>query len=164
VEVTSEVGKGSCFTLLLPWNIQNWQGEALKLADTQLTPLPEEPALPLILMINPDLASTGSLTNYLEAKHYQLQTVADWDGAIAVLKETSPALILVNLQSSRHQQEGVQRLRQLPQGSRIPLLALIAADGDRRQYLTWGIDECLSRPFKLTELATLIEKTLNPSS
>jgi CheY-like chemotaxis protein len=165
VEVTSEVGKGSCFALLLPWDLQEWPEPTSKGPHTAMNSLAAEPHLPLILMINADLASVGSLTNYLEAKHYQLRTVADWDEAIAVLAEVRPALILVNLQSSQNQQaEGVQRLRQLPQGSRIPVLALIAADGDRQRYLTWGIDECLSRPFKLIELTTLIEENLNRSA
>lgn len=164
VEVTSEVGQGSCFTLLLPWGVQDWPEPTLQQPHLSMHSLAAESNLPLILMINADLASVGSLTNYLEAKHYQLRTVADWDGAIAVLEEVRPALILVNLQSSQNQQaEGVRRLRQLPQGSRIPLLALIAADGDRQRYLTWGIDECLSRPFKLIELTTLIEENLNDS-
>ena len=59
----------------------------------------------------------------------------------------------------------IQQIREHPQTQHIPIVALtaLAMVGDREKCLAVGADEYLSKPVKLSKLATTIEQQLQKS-
>jgi PAS domain S-box-containing protein len=102
VELTSEVGVGSCFAINLPFNIgsaaidaqtENLSGQS-QIGQSQT----EELISPLILLAEDNEANIATFTSYLKAKGYRILSATDGQQAINFAKAHHPDLILMDIQ------------------------------------------------------------------
>ena len=190
VELTSELGVGSCFSIELPWvsdsppslkmatedqskaNNQNDQNNQINNLDNQPvipsmipseldSPTPKRSPLILLAEDNEDNISTFS--SYLEAKGYQILLAKNGQEAIDTTKSHQPELILMDIQMPG--MDGLEAIKQIRLDSNfdnIPIIALtaLAMTGDRERCLAAGANEYLSKPVRLKQLAITIEKFL----
>ena len=168
VELTSEVGVGSCFAINLPFNIgspaieekteQDLSGQS-QIGQSQI----EELISPLILLAEDNEANITTFSSYLKAKGYRLLLATDGQQAIAIAKSDRPDLILMDIQMPvMDGLEAIAQIRLDPSLANIPIIALTALtmEGDRERCLASGASDYLAKPIKLRILAQMIQTWL----
>lgn len=171
VEVESEVGKGSRFTIKLPYqgNILGQTNEAEKYIshplDIEADFQPKtENNNQKILLVEDNPANILTIGEYLENHGYQIVIANDGVQAIEKANEIKPDIILMDIQMPvMDGLEAIRRLHADPQFASVPIIALtaLAMPGDREQCLEAGASEYMSKPVSLKELKKVIENFLD---
>jgi len=192
VNLRSQIGEGSCFTVRLPYVCtvsdfhiaQSPEDENIQIVDLsfeqpnhqsnhQSNPsvnvIPAKPTtnFPTILIAEDNEANTISVTSYLEAKGYHCVIAQTGLEAIVLAKVHHPQLILMDIQMP--EMDGITATKQIrnePIVANIPNIALtaLAMTGDRERCLEAGANDYLSKPFQLKYLAQVIEDLIKPKS
>jgi CheY-like chemotaxis protein/anti-sigma regulatory factor (Ser/Thr protein kinase) len=164
VEVESEVGIGSRFTINLPCKQETEaQLRNLEPSDESLTTKLEEPILPkeeqmdrgIILLTEDNPANTITIGEYLESYGYSVVYAHDGLEAIKKAEASRPAVILMDIQMPvMDGLEAIRRLRANPHFAATPIIALtaLAMPGDRERCLEVGATEYFSKPVSLKTL------------
>ncbi|MFZ4729831.1 MAG: response regulator [Pseudanabaena sp.] len=171
VDLTSELGVGSCFTILLPCPpLSNPQTEIgsgnlpVKPSETELSTTSTDIRQDfLILIVDDDEVNCMTVSSYLKAKSYRFLLAKDGKEAIALTKAHKPDLILMDIQMPvMDGLEATQQIRLDPDVADIPIIALtaLAMDGDREQCLAAGANEYVTKPVKLKDLVAMIRNLL----
>ncbi|VXD16213.1 putative Histidine kinase [Planktothrix serta PCC 8927] len=169
VKIDSQLGKGSCFTLTLPWTPLSW-GEYPILTPTEL--LDKSPASrsaskglkrPLILLAEDNSDNIHTLLNYLQAKGFDVEVARNGIEAVQKARDLHPQVILMDI--SMPEMDGLEATRQIradPQLATLPIIALtaLAMQGDREQCLAAGVNEYLPKPVQLRQLIQLIQSLI----
>lgn len=166
VELTSEVGNGSCFTVRLPVLAipGNHPPAADPAAPLEATPPVDRGTTPLILLAEDNDANINTTTAYLTAKGFYLVVAKNGLEAVNLAQTTNPDLILMDIQMPELDGlEAIHQIRQIPALVNVPIIALtaLAMEGDRDRCLAAGADDYLSKPVKLKVLTTRIQQLLS---
>jgi PAS domain S-box-containing protein len=172
VDVESQLGKGSTFTVTLPWS-QNMDNNHKtdpgsnpsknQQLNTESPTVSETPAgqRGTILMAEDKETNVMVVRDYLEYRGYQVVTAYNGVEALAKAEEVLPDAILMDVQMPEMDGlEAIRRLRVNPRFSEIPIIAItaLAMPGDRERCLAAGANEYLSKPISLKMLKEMIEK------
>ena len=169
VTVVSTVGKGSRFTVTLPWDEnKNHENERITLqhrADASETVAEGSiPDAQLILVVDDSRATAEMMLGYLQSRNYLVSAVSSGEEAVALARSGLPALILMDIQMpGMDGLEAIRQIRRLPGAAAgVPIIALtaLAMQGDREQCLAAGADEYLSKPVSMKVLNAQIRKLL----
>ena len=166
VSVESTVGKGSRFTVFLPWSAvaQDEKTPMVIDAGEQATSaqVSEDASAtskrPLILVTEDNEAYALILAEYLQTEGYQVIVAGDGSEAIQCVRDRHPDLILMDIQMpGMDGLEAIHRLRN-EEKLTIPIIALtaLAMPGDRERCLAAGADAYLSKPVNMQYLLTFI--------
>lgn len=170
IQVESEPGKGSKFTLWLPLHNElppaaNYldssevdNGSAA--AETIDGPLHD---LPVILVVDDNEASLMGMRDYLAYNKYNVLSASSGRQALAAASQHTPDLALVDVQMPEMDGlELIQRLRGSEQFAHLPIIAVtaLAMQGDRERCLAAGATDYISKPFTLKDLRRLVEDHL----
>ena len=164
VQVESQPGKGSRFSILLPLRETTEQESHSPAKEEKAPPpLPRPTTCSRILLAEDNEGMIRSIVNYLEAKGYSVTVARNGNEAIARATEELPDIILMDIQMP--QMDGLQAIRHLrnsKQLATIPIIALtaLAMPGDREQILAVGANDYLSKPVRLRTLLQTIEHRL----
>jgi CheY-like chemotaxis protein/anti-sigma regulatory factor (Ser/Thr protein kinase) len=175
VDVESEVGRGSRFTVNLPIGqaimAQQETGEiGGELLATQTGELNNSSARSIdrgkILLAEDNMANILTIGEYLESHGYQIVVAHNGFEALEKAEEIHPNLFLMDIQMPA--MDGLEAIRRLRAGTRFattPIIALtaLAMPGDRERCLDAGANEYMSKPVSLKSLAKTIEMLLNTS-
>ncbi|MBE0669452.1 MAG: response regulator [Anaerolineales bacterium] len=175
VQVESEVGKGSRFTINLHHiekpveQVDESQTVNPYLSDKQTnevdfqfegkSPAPRRK----ILIAEDNETNVITIGENLESHGYEIQVAHDGLEAIAKAQETSPDIILMDIQMPlMNGLEAMRRLRAEPRFASTPIIAItaLAMVGDRERCLEAGATEYLSKPVSLKALRQMIETLL----
>ncbi|GEM_PF-3653033 len=169
VHVESKAGEGSTFTVNLPWMKDGaaYQETREAIVMSPTSRLSEESVAitepqverGTILLAEDNLANILTLTEYLESHDYQVFVAHDGMQAIEKARETSPDIILMDIQMpAMDGLEATQKLRLDPSFTSTPIIALtaLAMPGDRERCLAAGANEYLSKPVSLRNLLKTI--------
>jgi PAS domain S-box-containing protein len=171
VMVESEVGKGSCFTVALPYEVSpsNTIFNAIASMPTSITSSSMEidsdnvPLTPLILLAEDNEANIQTFSSYLTAINYRVIIARNGLEAIAQAKEHLPDIILMDIQMpTMDGLEATKQIRLDPDLVNIPIIAItaLAMEGDREKCLAVGANEYLAKPIKLRQLNSTIQQML----
>ena len=180
VNLRSQIGEGSCFTVRLPYVCmtpdfqisqlsEDDQSQIIDTSFEQSNPLSQsvvdtipamENTLPTILIAEDNEANTISVTSYLQAKGYYCVIAQNGQEAINLARIHHPQLILMDIQMP--EMDGITATKQIrnePILADIPIIALtaLAMTGDREKCLEAGANDYLSKPYQLKYLAKVIE-------
>jgi PAS domain S-box-containing protein len=165
VGVDSQPGKGSRFTIVLPWEPALVTDAELRLRSTGKFRAIKTDAKdrPVILLIEDTKETTMMITDYLEMAGYQVVTAGDAVSGIEKAKLTHPVLILMDIQlPGMDGLKATRRLRADPDFRSVPIIALtaLAMPGDRERCLAAGANDYLTKPVSLKKLSQMIEEFL----
>jgi PAS domain S-box-containing protein len=170
VEVESEVGKGSRFTIKLPYqqNMLGQEKEAEKIASQPINiEFQYQPKATgshqKILLVEDNQTNILTIGEYLENYGYEIIVANDGLQAIEKANEFLPAVILMDVQMPvMDGLEATRRLRSDVRFATTPMIALtaLAMPGDRERCLEAGATEYMSKPVSLKELKKVIENFL----
>ncbi|WP_310429580.1 PAS domain S-box protein [Chamaesiphon sp. VAR_48_metabat_135_sub] len=166
VSISSEVGKGSCFSIMLPQTGLNFLGESLDLHPDEFSRsvIPVAPTAPLILLAEDNEINIHTFSSYLIAKGYRTIVANNGHEAIAMYQSQRPDLILMDVQMP--DLDGIKAIEYIRQQStqiQPPIIALtaLAMPGDREKCLAAGANKYLAKPLKLRELHQNIQECLD---
>lgn len=167
VSLTSELGVGSCFMIDLPYITphpellppsQNNSPNSSIQTNAQIS------RIPMILLVEDSEANIMTISSYLIAKGYEMIIANNGQQALDILQSVQPDLILMDIQMPiMDGLEATQRIRQLPALANTPIIALtaLAMESDIELCLAAGATIYLSKPVKLRELTTTIQRLLS---
>jgi light-regulated signal transduction histidine kinase (bacteriophytochrome)/CheY-like chemotaxis protein len=174
IDVVSNVGEGSCFTVSLPYfPLAEREYQTLQPQTTsqkkQSTPVPSSPPadyLPqqfLILLAEDNQANIDTFSAYLTAQGYELIIAKNGQEAVNLAQQYKPEIILMDIQMPGIDGlEAIQRIRSISELAQVPIIALtaLAMPGDREKCLAAGANEYLAKPVQLKELQATIDQFL----
>ncbi len=163
VSVTSQVDVGSHFTVELPCVDSGINSESQLQSSSHQTATCEEEGSSLILLVDDNEANVMTVSNYFEAKGYQLLIGSNGQEAIELTLSENPDLILMDIQMPGIDGiEAIQEIRRYPNVVDVPIIALTACamEGDRDRCLEAGANEYIAKPIKLKELFAVTQKFL----
>jgi PAS domain S-box-containing protein len=172
VFVTSEPGRGSCFTISLPWQPAP-EAQRLIAGDDDDDQAHDPPARAVappsaspwkILLVEDNEYNILSVEDYLEGSGYRVEVARNGKEALDKIDLLQPDLILMDIQMPvMDGLEATRRLRSNPAYAEVPIIALtaLAMPGDRDSCLEAGASAYIQKPVRLKEMANLIEKLLH---
>jgi len=168
VELTSEVGQGSRFTIALPWSHddQQRQLEAMRNSQRQFPAADQQTdaVLPAIqtatpidlLLVEDEQFSAAMLIDYLGRCGYRVTHVRSGEEALAQVREFAPHLIIMDVRlQGMDGLETMHHMRAKMALQNTPIIALtaLAMPGDRERCLAAGANIYMSKPVTLRHLA-----------
>jgi signal transduction histidine kinase/CBS domain-containing protein/ActR/RegA family two-component response regulator len=180
VTVESELQRGSCFTVYLPFesSLETAIPSSVQPSRTEIAALlPSEPEAAVtkpkaaILVVEDNEANMETMTGYLQSRGYRLLGAGNGYQAISILEgcandigqRRTPDAILMDIQMPGMDGfEAIGRIRQIPECATIPIIALtaLAMPADRQKCLDAGADRYVTKPVKLGQLVSTIETLL----
>lgn len=166
VTVTSQIGQGNCFTVILPLGhaVDSIIPEQTIEATVVLSPI-TKPSIqhdsPLILIVEDNPNNIEIVFDYLTAFGYRVKVAYTGIKALTALTEARPSLILMDIQMpGMDGLETTKRIRANPEYQDLPIIAVTALTmpGDREQCLAIGMNEYLSKPINLRHLLQLVQQ------
>jgi CheY-like chemotaxis protein len=161
VSVMSEVGRGSTFTVVLPWRKTGEPAAPLE------TAAPDQESGPLVLAVEDNPVGLRVLRHVLQRRNFRVVCATSGREAIAAAKEHPVELILMDLQMPDiNGLEASAEIRRLPGYENVPILALTAnySDQTREQCLAAGMQAFLSKPVDAHELWSTVSRYLKTTA
>ena len=166
VSVESEINRGSCFAVSLPFNPSARM--VTPPSSLPLTSAPDEtPSIrpkASILIVEDNDANLETMTGYLKSRGYHLVEARNGEQAISIAQSDCPDIILMDIQMPGMDGfEATSRIRQIPECGAIPIIALtaLAMPSDRQKCLDAGATHYVTKPVKLGQLVLTIESLLH---
>ncbi|WP_225790398.1 ATP-binding protein [Pseudomonas sp. Marseille-P8916] len=156
----SREGLGSTFTLEIPLTLAS--------APAALLPGNVEQGQPAalggrILLVEDNPVNQSVIEAMLRSLGFDVSVALDGLQAIEQVQQQSFAAVLMDCRLPRLDgYEATRRIRLLPRGAQVPIIALTAnaLQGDRERCLAIGMNDYLSKPFKRTDLQQVLQRWL----
>ncbi|MBR8835765.1 MAG: response regulator transcription factor [Stigonema ocellatum SAG 48.90 = DSM 106950] len=119
-----------------------------------------------ILIVDDDLGTRLSISDYLKLSGYSVLTADDGQQALAMVQDYHPDLMVTDIiMPKMNGYELVRRVRQHPAFRLLPVILLTARTKTQERILGYqsGCDLYLPKPFELEELAAAIRNLLERS-
>jgi len=167
ITVVSTVGKGSTFTFRLPIK-KSASPRSLRTRGTQS--IAQEGVLPdtgekrsntPVLVVEDDKTNSMLTGKMLQSLGYQVEFATDGVEALDAFAPEKYSAILMDIHMPvMNGIEATAKIRERESGTRVPIIALTAKvmPGDRELCLAAGMDDYLSKPFKMPELAAILAR------
>jgi len=158
VFLESEAGKGSAFTVKLPWrkNIKIDVPFVEKISS-------HSSKQKLVLIAEDNEIILRACSDYLEFLGYRVRGVCNGEEAIREIKKEKPDIIVIDIQMpGMNGLETIRKIRKNDVFRHIPVIALtaLAIPGARDNCIKAGANEFMEKPTSLKMLAQIIEKLL----
>jgi PAS domain S-box-containing protein len=165
VELESEPGRGSRFTVVLPWVRRDADATDPGRRTAQDRPgergEDDEPPLPgtRVLLVEDNDVQRALLAEALEGHGFRVEEAGNGEEALEKAAAIVPDVIVMDVQMpGMDGLEATRRLRAIPALAGTPVLALTALvmPGDRERCREAGADEYLAKPVPLATLAAAV--------
>ncbi|HEU0291761.1 MAG TPA: PAS domain S-box protein [Anaerolineales bacterium] len=168
ISVSSQPGQGSEFTVILPWDPAVTSDTLDKLKITGKIPIRRRSAEDkrTILLVEDTDSVILMLRDYLELCGYKVEIARDGLDGVSRSITIRPDLILMDVQMpGMDGLEATRRIRRETSLKDTPIIALtaLAMTSDRERCLQAGMNDYLSKPINLKELAKTIQRYLPDS-
>ncbi|MBN2392178.1 MAG: response regulator [Anaerolineae bacterium] len=168
VAVESQLGQGSRFTILLPWNVPTTQAETEDYPEpsTAVTTPSRTSEKPLILVAEDNPMNRKVLCHMLNMAGYATIMAEDGETAVEATRQHHPGLVLMDIQMPGiNGLEATRRIRADTEVSDTPIIAVTALTmpGDRERSLEAGVNQYLSKPMDMQQLLQMIDDILHSS-
>ncbi|MCX7832748.1 MAG: PAS domain-containing protein [Ignavibacteria bacterium] len=168
IEVESELGKGSTFTLRFPYSgkVQfiDKKLEEKKEMPTPVETVEEKEHLPTILLVEDDDASIQIVKEYLKGL-CNIDVVFTAEACLEKIKHYKYPMIImdINLGRGMNGSEATKIIRKIPEYKDTPIIAMtaFAMIGDREEFLEAGCTDYISKPFIKKGFVKLIKEYLD---
>ena len=164
ITLESSPGKGSRFTVELPFNTPHQSASSPgKAAPSASKPASDTQAMRILLVEDvPVSQRLGQLV--LEGLGHQVKLASDGIEAVSAFEQETFDVILMDMQMPN--MDGLEATRQIrakektSHAMRTPIIAVTAnaMDSDRVKCLESGMDDYISKPFKLEEMVSMLHK------
>lgn len=160
VTVSSVLGKGSCFTLEIPYKLAANPQEPT--VDLSVEPQLAATQNVRILVVEDNLINQKLAQQVLKRFGYSIQIAENGQEALDLLKKTQYDLILMDIQMPIMDGYTTTRFIRTTLQSSVPIIAMTAhaLASEREQCLQAGMNDFIPKPFQLDELQRIMRKYL----
>lgn len=145
--VTSEVNKGSTFTLTLPTKMIETKKETPVFSDEKFS----------IAVVDDDSSLLQLTTEFLKIYHFNVSPFEDPDKLIATLKTETFDAVITDIQMPK--MSGFELINQIPK--KIPVIAITGQrDMEKHIYTEKGFAAVLHKPYQSAELLHVLSNVL----
>lgn len=165
VKVESTVGKGSTFTIVLPWSpngeehVHSVPQERTNRDVTRIEGT--EGQNQLVYVVDDNILNAGLIRDILDNAGFLVRVFHRAQPCIDALEEEQPQLIVMDIHMP--EMDGLEAIRvirdeEIGLDRHVPIVALtaLAMPGDREQCLAAGADEYVSKPLRIPNFLALI--------
>jgi PAS domain S-box-containing protein len=165
VELESEPGRGSRFTVVLPWMRRDPAASGSRRREAEAGPAGPLAAIATVstgvrvLLVEDNDTQRSLFSEALTARGYLVEVARNGAEALETAAAFDPDLIVMDVQMPGIDGlEATRRLRATPSLGRTPVLALTALvmPGDRERCREAGVDEYLGKPISLETLVEAV--------
>jgi CheY-like chemotaxis protein len=163
--VESKVGKGSTFTLTLPWEpvIEVAAPDAAPSAAQQRAEV--VPTQTRVLLVEDNLVNQKVVLAILRKKGFQIDVSNDGREALSKLEAAADPYDIILMDVQMPVLDGLETtriIRKNQRWDRLPIVAMTAhaMNGDRERCLQAGMNSYVSKPVQPAHLVSVIEKLL----
>lgn len=162
VEVTSDLGRGSRFSVRLP--IKMAEGDS----DVEVSVRPDAPESPApggtVLIVDDDIVTATVLRHALEAEGFAVREARDGVDALEIAIDEQPSAIVLDLRLPRLDGWGVlAKLKSTPQLASTPVV-IISIEEERARGFALGASDYLVKPFAPEQLVRSVSRFVTPSA
>lgn len=160
ITVTSETGKGSCFTLEIPYQIAPEQAEShVVLSADDATTTDREVQ---ILVVEDNVMNQRLALQVLSRLGYPAQVAENGQIAVEMLQQTDFDLVLMDIQMPVMDGYTTTRYVRNTLKKQVPIIAMTAhaLANEREQCLQSGMNDFIPKPFQIEELQRIMRKYL----
>lgn len=153
IELDSPQGQGSTFRVRVP----------LRLLEESPVPAIGDPRGKTVLIVEDNALALRVAEHVLRRAGYSVDTAISGEAAIEAASANQYSLILMDLEMpGMGGFAAARRIRNLPGGEQVPMLALTAHTGNqyRRRCLAEGMQGFLSKPVRASELLNAVRQNL----
>jgi signal transduction histidine kinase/CheY-like chemotaxis protein len=164
IRVTSELGKGSCFSFTLPAGraASQVQPETLPKAFSAVGPL--EGRKPLVLVVDDEPPARELLASYLEGAGYAVTAVGSGTEAVEKARQLRPDAITLDILMPGGSGFGtVSELKKTVETAHIPIIVVSIVD-QKEMAFTLGAADYLVKPVQKSALLAALRKHLRTAS
>lgn len=179
VAVSSEVSKGSCFTVTLPLitalhlnnvefthesTYQSLKSSILTESYNNHGSLNKILNQPLVLIADDNEINAELMNEFLTACNYKSIIARDGLEAVQFATEHKPQLIIIDIQMPKLDGlAAIKCIRKVPELAKTPIIVLTALSvfNEKNQCFEAGADELISKPVSLKYLNWIIKKLLD---
>ncbi len=164
IEVDSMPGKGSAFSVVLPWrdagSVQDQAGISATVASA--ADRTHDGTRPLLLIADDNETTLSLFADYFQECGYEIAVAHNGADAIRSVDGRTPAVVLMDIQMPGVDGlTAIRSIREIEQRvgrPRVPVIALTALTmpGDRERCLAAGADGYISKPVDLRTLEALV--------
>jgi len=169
IRVTSTVGKGTTFTVLLPLPLLSEQ-QFIQAKQANIKTIPpidqQQPLTGRVLLVEDDTVNAIIAKKALMKSGHQVTHVADGQKAIEVYAQAPDSFDIILMDHHMPILDGVEATKQLIEqygaDNLPPIIALTAnaMDGEREKYIALGMQDYCTKPFKRELLNEVIQRWL----
>lgn len=155
--VESKSGIGSKFSLILKFAI----GAKVETHPKEIVQLKNVDRPYNILLTEDDKVNQMVITRILKERGYLVDTAGNGLQAVEMCEKNSYDVILMDIQMPV--MDGIEAAKRIKERDKVtPIIALTAyaLKGDREKFLAQGMDGYVSKPIKIDELYSVIERSL----
>ncbi|PYX05880.1 MAG: hypothetical protein DMG85_14450 [Acidobacteria bacterium] len=165
IGVTSDLGKGSCFSFTLPRGRVVPQLEpAILSAHDDGTDVRGQHGKPLILVVDDESPARELLASYLETEGYDVASAASGAEVIEKARELRPSAITLDiLMPGGSGFETLFKLKNTPDVAHIPVIVVSVVD-QKQMGFTLGAAEYLVKPVQKSALLEAVRKHVRPQA
>ncbi len=113
-----------------------------------------------ILVVDDDAKIAGLVRLYLERAGFEVAVAADGLGALRLMREIEPALMVLDLMLPGVDGNAVARIAREEAGIPIVMLSALGSTRDRISGLDAGADDYVAKPFAPSELVARVRSVL----
>jgi PAS domain S-box-containing protein len=159
IRVTSELGKGSCFSFTLPaGRVVPEAGVEVTSDELTVAAAPGASGKPLILVVDDEAAARELLTSYLESAGYKVAVAGSSAEATGKATQLRPSAITLDiLMAGGIGFETLYQLKNAPTTANIPIIVVSVVD-QKQLGFTLGAAEYLVKPVQRPVLLDAIRK------
>jgi len=164
IRVTSELGKGSCFSFTLP------AGRAASQVQPEISPKAcavdplEEGRKPLVLVVDDEPPARELLASYLEGEGYTVTTVGSGAEAVEKACQLRPDAITLDILMPGGSGFGtLSELKKTAETAHIPIIVVSVVD-QKEMAFTLGAADYLVKPVQKSVLLAALRKHLRTTS
>jgi PAS domain S-box-containing protein len=163
ITVSSELGKGTTFTIELPSRV-----DALEAAKTAAKPEQPEareltPGARPVLVVDDDPDSRELLQRTLESDGFSVVTAESGEEGLELARKLKPSLMTLDvLMPAMDGWSVLQEVKQDPELENIPVM-MVSIAGDKDLGYTLGAVECLTKPVDRDKLRQLARQYAKPA-
>jgi PAS domain S-box-containing protein len=164
ISVQSTPGKGSRFTISLPWSPEQGNPVTVMTVDkAESLPSLEAVYTGTVMLVEDTESVILLVKDYLQARGHRVLVARDGITGLKAASDNHPDLILLDIQMPGMDGfDVVEKLRANDLLKNTPVIALtaLAMPGDRERCLAAGMNDYISKPIHLRRLAGIIESHL----
>lgn len=162
VEVTSDLGRGSRFSVRLPMEVAEGS------SDVEVSIRPDAPDSPAtggtVLIVDDDIVTSTVLRHALEAEGFAVREARDGVDALDVAVKERPSAIVLDLRLPRLDGWSVlAKLKSTPELATTPVV-IISIEEERARGFALGASDYLVKPFAPEQLVRSVSRFVTPSA